>query len=257
MATLVLVHGAMHGGWCWADVARLLRRRGHEVHCPTLTGQGDRRGSLTPEVGLSTHVQDLVDLLFFEDLEEAHLVLHSYAGVLAGPLAARAATRLASVTFAGAFLTGPGQCLLDVEPPDVADHYRELAARDGEGWYVPASDAFLTQWGVQEPSLRARVGPRLTDFPLRCAVEPAEFDPVALDSLRKTYIRHSDPPMDSLAPFHTTAVAAGWATYDIASGHDMMLAHPEATADLLELVVGGRVDRDVPPAGPLPAGADG
>jgi hypothetical protein len=34
-------------------------------------------------------------------------------------------------------------------------------------------------------------------------------------------------------------VAAGWATYDIASGHDMMLAAPEATADLLQRIAAG------------------
>ena len=43
MATFVLVHGAMHGGWCWRHVHRELSQRGHDVHRPTLTGQGDRR----------------------------------------------------------------------------------------------------------------------------------------------------------------------------------------------------------------------
>ena len=68
MATFVLVHGAMHGGWCWRHVHHELTRRGHDVHRPTLTGQGDRSTGLAPEVGVSTHVQDLEDLLWFEDL---------------------------------------------------------------------------------------------------------------------------------------------------------------------------------------------
>jgi len=42
VATFVLVHGAMHGGWCWRDVRHMLGTAGHEVHTPTLTGQGDR-----------------------------------------------------------------------------------------------------------------------------------------------------------------------------------------------------------------------
>jgi pimeloyl-ACP methyl ester carboxylesterase len=239
VATFVLVHGAMHGGWCWSDVARRLRARGHDVHCPTLTGQGDRRDGLTPEVGVTTHVQDLEDLLWFEDLHEVQLVLHSYAGVLAGPLAARARPRLDAVVFAGAFLTRPGECLLDVEPPAVAAHYRALAAQDGDGWLVPASGAFLTQWGLDDRALRARVEPRLTAFPLRCATEPTEYDPRPLEGLRKLYIRHTAPQMDSLVRFHAAARAAGWATADIASGHDMMLAAPQATADLLAWVASG------------------
>ena len=62
MATFVLVHGAMHGGWCWRDVQRRLGRQGHDVHRPTLTGQGDRRAALSPDVGLDTHVADLEEL---------------------------------------------------------------------------------------------------------------------------------------------------------------------------------------------------
>ena len=89
MATFVLVHGAMHGGWCWHDVQRRLAQRGHDVHRPTLSGQGDRRAGLTLDVGVTTHVQDLEELLWFEDLSDVHLVLHSYAGILAGPLAER------------------------------------------------------------------------------------------------------------------------------------------------------------------------
>ena len=82
----------MHGGWCWRYVRPKLAARGHQVFTPTLTGQGDRRSSCTPEVGVGTHVEDLTDLLWFEDLDEVHLVLHSYAGILAGPIATRAAT---------------------------------------------------------------------------------------------------------------------------------------------------------------------
>ncbi len=190
-------------------------------------------------MGISTHVRDLEDLLWFEDLTDVHLVLHSYAGVLAGPVAERSGSRLRSVTYLGAFVTGPGESLLDVEPPETAERYRQLAAVDGEGWYVPATDAFLDQWGVGEDVLRARVGPRLTDFPIRCVVEPTAFDPGPLRQLRKVYVRHSDPPLASLQRFYEAAVAAGWETHELACGHDMMLAAPQDTADLLERIATG------------------
>ena len=154
MATFVLVHGAMHGGWCWRDVQRRLAQRGHDVYRPTLTGQGDRRSGLTPDVGVDTHIADLEELLWFEDLSEVHLVLHSYAGILAGPLAARAEERLASVVYLGAFVTAPGQSLLDVEPPEVAERYRRQVAEEGDGWFLPASDAFLEQWGIEDAAQR-------------------------------------------------------------------------------------------------------
>ena len=239
MATFVLVHGAMHGGWCWRDVQHRLAQRGHEVHRPTLSGQGDRRAGLTPDVGVVTHVQDLEALLWFEDLSDVHLVLHSYAGILAGPLAERASGRLASVVYLGAFITAPGQNLLDVEPPEVAERYREQVAEAGEGWFLPASDAFLEQWGIRDADQRAWIRPRLTDFPFRCQVEPTEFDPGPLDRVRKVYVAHTSPPLPSLGRFAAAAVAAGWETHELATGHDMMLAEPDATADLLERIAMG------------------
>jgi hypothetical protein len=42
MKSFVLVHGAMHGGWCWRRVASRLRATGHDVFTPTLTGMGER-----------------------------------------------------------------------------------------------------------------------------------------------------------------------------------------------------------------------
>ena len=54
MATFVLVRGAWHGGWCWKRVAALLRRAGHEVLTPTLTGLGER-AHLMSEADRSAH----------------------------------------------------------------------------------------------------------------------------------------------------------------------------------------------------------
>ena len=237
MATFVLVHGAMHGGWCWRDVRSQLARRGHEVFTPTLTGMGDRRHSLTPDVCVETHVADLADLLYFEDLRHVHLVLHSYAGILAGPLLDRSTDRVISVTLLGAFIVDSGQSLLDVEPPEVRNRYRDLADTSGGGWRIPAEDSFLSQWGLPD-HLRPFVGARLTDFPLRCATDEVRYDSVSWKHIRFAYVRHTDPPLASLDHSYRRALQLGWRTFDIACGHDMMLQDPTGTADLLMEVVG-------------------
>ena len=144
--------------------------------------------------------------------------------------------RLASVTFLAAFIAQPGQCLLDVEPFDVARRYRELAASAGEGWFVPASPQFLEQWGITGRALRARVAPRLTDFPLRCQTDPVMFDPGVIGRTRKVYINHTQPPLASLQASFDLAVAAGWETHQLPYGHDLMLAAPMETAALLEAI---------------------
>ncbi|MFE3324949.1 alpha/beta fold hydrolase [Streptomyces sp. NPDC059176] len=237
MATYVLVHGAMHGGWCWRHVRDLLTEQGHRVFTPSLTGQAEHKRRLTPEVGVDTHVDDLTDLLWYEDLTDVHLVLHSYAGILAGPVAERAAGRLATVVFLGGFVVRPGECLLDVEPPEAAQRYREQVERDGSGWYLPADASFLARWGVHDEGLRSWAGPRLTDFPFRCQTDPVHFDPARLDALRKVYVRHTDPLLPSLDRSLDAAVSGGWDIRTVASGHDMMLEAPHATALLLRGLV--------------------
>lgn len=82
MSTYVLVHGGGHGGWCFRKVARLLREAGHEVHTPTLTGLGERAHLLSAETDLHTHIADVVNLFFYEDLHDVVLVGHSYGGIV-------------------------------------------------------------------------------------------------------------------------------------------------------------------------------
>ena len=82
MGTFVLVHGSWHGGWCWSKLTPLLRQAGHEVYTPTLIGMGERSHLLSPEVGLATHIRDIVQVCAYEDLRDIVLVGHSYGGMV-------------------------------------------------------------------------------------------------------------------------------------------------------------------------------
>ena len=92
--TFVLVHGAWHGGWCWKRVLPLLRALGHEVFTPTLTGLGERQHLMSAEIGLDTHIQDVLGVLEYEDLRDVVLVGHSYAGMVIAGVAEKAADRI-------------------------------------------------------------------------------------------------------------------------------------------------------------------
>jgi pimeloyl-ACP methyl ester carboxylesterase len=56
MTAFVLVHGGWHGGWCWRFVAAALRRSGHDVYTPSLTGLGDRVHLARPGIDLELHI---------------------------------------------------------------------------------------------------------------------------------------------------------------------------------------------------------
>lgn len=82
MSTFVLVHGAWSGSFGWRKVRPLLAERGHEVFTPSLTGIGERAHLTSPQVNLTTHVQDVVNCVWYEDLRDITLVGYSYGGMV-------------------------------------------------------------------------------------------------------------------------------------------------------------------------------
>ncbi|MBI2855061.1 MAG: alpha/beta fold hydrolase [Chloroflexi bacterium] len=76
MATYILVHGSFHGGWCWRWVAPILRNAGHEVYTPTLVGLGALSHLISSRIDLDTHINDIANLLFCDDLSDVVLVGH-------------------------------------------------------------------------------------------------------------------------------------------------------------------------------------
>ena len=70
MATFVLFHGGRGGARQWREPAKLLQAAGHEVLRPTLTCLGERVHLATPDVGLYTHIEDVVNVLRYEKVRE-------------------------------------------------------------------------------------------------------------------------------------------------------------------------------------------
>src|SRR5512145_390973 len=68
--TYVIVHGATAGGWEWKRTGQFLSDDGHTVYRVTLTGLGERMHLNSPEIDLRTHIDDVVNLILFEDLHD-------------------------------------------------------------------------------------------------------------------------------------------------------------------------------------------
>jgi pimeloyl-ACP methyl ester carboxylesterase len=116
--TFVLVHPAWLGGWCWKKVTPLLRDRGNRVFTPTLTGLGERAHLADPKVSLVTHIEDVVNMLEFEDLRLVVLVGNSSGGMVITGVADRVPERLAQLMYLDAFVPEANQSLLDLLPAD-------------------------------------------------------------------------------------------------------------------------------------------
>jgi pimeloyl-ACP methyl ester carboxylesterase len=161
----VLVHGGRHGGWAWRSVAARLRRLGHDVYTPTLTGLGERAHLLRPDIGLATHVDDVVGVFEFEDLHDAVLVAHSYGGMPVAGALERVADRVGCVVWLDAHVPQAGESVFDLIGPARAERMGAMAAADGEGWFIPTSDA--SWWGLTDPDQIAWVNSKITPQPMK------------------------------------------------------------------------------------------
>jgi pimeloyl-ACP methyl ester carboxylesterase len=225
----VLVPGAWHGGWCWDRVAPLLRAAGHGVHTPTLTGVSDRAHALTPQVGLGTHVEDVVRLLDAHDLTDVCLVGHSYAGQVVAAVAQLRPERLAWRVHLDAFVPDDGDAAIDLLPAEVAHHYHESVREAGFGWLIPPRS--LTTLGVTAEADLAWLTPRLTPHPWRAYTEPVRTGPEAA-AVPARYIDCTDW-LGVFAPYADKARRLGWDVSRLATGHEAMVTAPRELAALL------------------------
>jgi pimeloyl-ACP methyl ester carboxylesterase len=229
IGTYVLVHGAWHGGWCWAKVARLLRDAAQEVYTPTLTGLGERAHLACPEVDLETHIQDVVAVLESEELRGVTLVGHSYAGMVISGVAARVTGRIGHLVYLDAFLPETGKCVLDYLGPG-ADFMREGAATQGEGWKIPSLPP--ERFGVSSQRDTEWLTKHLKPQPLKTFEQPLPAS--GGEKLKRTYIYCSKPATGTFDQFaERLRDDRKWTFHDVKTGHDAMVTAPGEIAKIL------------------------
>jgi thioesterase domain-containing protein len=89
-STVLVCHGAWGGGWSWKKMHPLMRAAGYRLLTPTYTGLGERAHLANPSVDLETHIQDILNVIKYEDLGDIVLLGHSYGGMVATGVADRA-----------------------------------------------------------------------------------------------------------------------------------------------------------------------
>jgi pimeloyl-ACP methyl ester carboxylesterase len=233
MATFVLVHGGGHGGWCWQRLTPFLRSAGHEVHAPTLTGVGERAHLLGPDVGLDTHVEDVVAVLKYQDLRDVILVGHSYGGMVITGVADRAPTRVGQLVYLDTAAPSDGQSMADLVP-DLMSMARSMGTTvDGIELvlnYMPEAGRLF---GVTDDAAVEWMQGRLTPHPWRTFEEGLRLiDEAAVQRIPRTDIICSNP-MSSSGLDRETRTAGADRVFEIDTGHDMMITEPEQVAEFL------------------------
>ncbi|MGY1660405.1 alpha/beta fold hydrolase [Geodermatophilus sp. SYSU D00705] len=248
MATFVLVHPAWLGGWCWRKLTPLLRGAGHEVVAPTLTGLGDRSHLLDHGIDLLTHVEDVVNVLTYEDLDRVVLVGSSSGGAVVTGVADRLPERVAEVVYLDAFVPEDGQCVFDLVAPERRAAMEALVATEGDGWLLPRfapppwPEILSRLWGITDADDAAWAEPRLRATPVGHFTRPLHLTG-AVGDLPRSYVRCTrfpHPGFDRWA--QRAAESRGWRHRALACGHLAHVSDPDAVAAvLLELAGSDRL----------------
>ncbi len=233
MASFVLVHGGGHGGWCYAKVKRLLEREGHEVFAPSLTGLAERSASLSPEVDLDFHIDDVAALLSYWDLREVILVGHSYGGMVVTGAADRAADRVGKLVFLDAANPENGQSLVDVAGP-VIEVTRPMGETvDGvELVLLPAAGA-AAFYGIDDPEDRAWADARLTGHPWKCFEQKLRLSDAEAFSAIPQFHVVCESTISTRDPEMIESARREGRLWQVDTGHDLMITEPRFVADAL------------------------
>ncbi|MCI2423293.1 alpha/beta hydrolase [Saccharopolyspora sp. K220] len=222
MTTFVLVHGAWGGSYSFRKVRPSLHGAGHEVFTPSLTGLGERAHLTGPQVDLSTHVRDVVNVVRYEDLRDIVLLGFSYGGMVVTGALAHIGDRVRELVYLDAFV------------PDDGESLSSITGR----YAVP--DEFGTSWQV--PPLRREYD--VADFlverdnpqPRASLTEPVKLGtPLEEQPFGLTYIRATD---GSDAPAFVAAAArarasSAWRYHEIDTNHFVAENRPQELTEVL------------------------
>ena len=236
MTTFVLVHGGWSGAHGFRHVRRLLQQAGHEVFTPSLTGIGERVHLASPLVNLSTHIRDVTNHIFYEDLTDIVLVGFSYGGFVVTGTLEHVSSRVKHLVYLDAFVPENGQTVYGL-----AAGAGRSAIRLGEEWLVPPAPRTF-----DDPAEGDWMSARRVPHPRACLTEPVYVARPLEDytEFTRTYIKATLSPASDLgeSAFRAAGQRAkdspAWRYEEIATTHIVTSNKPAEIAKLLMGIVG-------------------
>jgi pimeloyl-ACP methyl ester carboxylesterase len=237
MANIVLAHGAWSAAWAWKKMRPLFAAAGHTFYSPSYTGLGERAHLARPDIDLSTHVQDVLNVLEFEDLKDVVLLGHSYGGMVATGVADKARGRIQRVVYIDAFAPRDGQSLFDLVGPKAEANMRAGAAKDGEGWKLPLNPMPPDT----SPEDSAWAVPRRRPQPIKTFEQRIRLESTEPPPPRHYIYARKNGPGDVFRQFGERARSeAGWKYYEIDASHNPHITCPDDLMKLLTDIMNGK-----------------
>jgi pimeloyl-ACP methyl ester carboxylesterase len=225
--TIVFVHGAWGGGWQYTRAEPLIEAAGYSVYRPTMTGLGERVHLAGPEIGLSTHIEDIVKVLEFEDLHEVVMVGHSYGGMVISGVADRVPERIAKLVYFDAILPEDGESVMSLFGESL-DSMAEAGGGGAEPWQL------VPRW-VEE----GEPPPVDVPQPVLTFTEPIELTNPKAAELPAVFLLtvEAGKEADTFDVFADRARRRGWEVVQMEGGHNPHWFQPRAFVDVLLRIV--------------------
>jgi pimeloyl-ACP methyl ester carboxylesterase len=232
VSTYVLIHGAWHDGSCWDEVAAELRAAGHDVHAPTLAGQG--RGDVDRSVGHAEAVASAAEAIAGADLRDIVLVGHSYGGTIVSKLAEQLTDRIRRLVYWNAFV------LLDVSPPHYNEAMDHVAAERGDGTvvlpYPVWRDAFMND--ADDTLARHVYEERLSPQPVKTLRDRLELKAFPTLEIPRSYLNCSEdiamPPGEYGWHPRFSSRLGLYRLVQMPGGHEAMFTNPRLSAEKIQ-----------------------
>ncbi len=228
MRTIVLVHGAWHGAWCWAKQQAELGRRGLTSLAVDLPGHGASTLPLGDLYGDAQHVADVLTNV----PGEVVLVGHSYGGAVITEAAA-AAPNVSHLVYLTAFCIDQGETLraAAAASPTRADLNHAMRILDEGTAVLDATIAVGALYGGCDPNEVAAALPRLGPQLLASFAQPLRT--ASWKHTPSTYIACTEDRAITIE-LQRQMAARCRQVVDLPAGHSPFLSMPDKVADVLE-----------------------
>ncbi len=237
--TFVLAHGTWHGGWVWRDVRNQLEDLGHRVFTPTLTGCGERIHLTNPDIGLETHVQDLVNVFDYEQLHDVVLVGHSFTGLAITGVADRRKDKIKRLIFFDALVPRPGRLSgvpRDPDTNDFPDWWHERTKKFVDGYQMNLWEDYPVDMLVPSHMARhvARLKALITTHPAKTWTDELVLNNGGWEGLPRAFI-HCVGQEYRMSSERMVAAARspGWDFVEMDIPRNGMMTHPEDVVETL------------------------
>jgi pimeloyl-ACP methyl ester carboxylesterase len=218
------VYVIVHGGWAFKKVDSLLTEKGCIVYRPSLTGQGERVHLASLDVRLMTHIQDVVNMILYEDLHDVTLVGHSYGGMVITGVADSLPGRIKKMIYLDAFLPEDGESVTSIQGAR-ADGIKKMLAN---GFLMPP-------WVAA-----GKLPPKDVPHPYKTFTDTIVLKNKARLNISTTYIltvaKGTNAKDDDFALQAERAKQKGWPVVQLEVDHNPQWSTPEALVEMLKKI---------------------